>query len=284
MSLTLLAPTDFSRSARNAVSYAAEMARRMKGKLILFHAYLPPVPVSEIPMVIPLPAESETYIFKKLKRIKNDLLSKRGNKNLEIEIVCTCGVPVDEIYLYTLRNKVDFVIVGMQGKGFLREKLIGSTTTSLIQKSEVPVLSIDGKVKFRTIKKIVFASDDKGNVSQSTLQPLSKFCSVFKSHIYVLNIVLGRDLSEDSGANFKKKISSSFKKLDHSIHRIINSTIVQGLKDFITLKRMDMLVMIPHQHNLTELILNGRQTKQMAFHSTVPLLSLHEKKHKIPTP
>ncbi|WP_317897708.1 universal stress protein [Aurantibacillus circumpalustris] len=277
MSLTILAPTDFSRAARNAITYATEMAKRMKAKLILFHVYLPPIPASELPMIIPLPAESESYILKRLKRLKNDLHSIRGNKNLDIEVAFTCGVPVDEIYLYSLSQKVDFVVMGMQGKSFLREKLMGSTTTSLIQKSEIPVLSIDKKIKFKTPKKIVFASENRNPLSKQTLQPLSKLCSVYKSHIYILNVVTSSSALSGSNIIHDKTISNTFKNFDHSIHQIISHTIMQGLSDFIAEKHMDMIVMIPHQHSFMERVLVGRQSKEMAFHSTIPLLTLRDK-------
>ncbi|PBQ30509.1 hypothetical protein CNR22_01575 [Sphingobacteriaceae bacterium] len=277
MGLVILVPTDFSRAARNAINYATEMAKRMKAKLVLLHVYLPPVPVSEVPMIIPLPAESETYILKKLKRIKNDLLLKRGNKNLEIETVCTSGVPVDEIYLYSLSQKVDFVVMGMQGKGFLKEKLMGSTTTSLIQKCEVPVLTIDKSISFKNPKKIVFASDSKGIFSRETLHPLSQVCSVYRSHIYVLNVVISSASLPGADVIHNKNIRTSFRNFDHSIHQIISVSVQQGLSDFVAAKHMDMIVMIPHHHSLIERVMVGRQTKEMAFHSTVPLLTLHEK-------
>ena len=276
MSLVIVVPTDFSRAARNAISYASEMAKRMKAKLILFHVYLPPVPISEIPMVIPLPTEFETYCLKKLKRIKNDLLSKRGNKHLEIEIACACGVPVDEIYLYSLKQKIDFIVMGMQGKSFLKKKLMGSTTTSLIQKCEVPVLSIDKKLRFKSPKKIVFACDNNRTLGSNILHPLSQLCSVYNSHIHVLNVVISSTSLPGISVIHDRNISHNFKNFNHSIHQIISVTVMQGLSDFIAKKHMDMIVMIPHHHSFMEKVMAGRQTKEMAFHSTIPLLTLHE--------
>lgn len=273
MSLTLLAPTDFSRAARNAINYASQMARRMQAKLILFHAYPPPVAVSEVPLVIPFPAGSEAYIQKKLKRLKQDLLSKRGNKNLDIETDYVCGIPVDEIYLYGLKRKIDFVVMGMQGKGFLKEKLIGSATTSLIQKCKVPVLSIDRKVKFKSVKKVVFAADNK-SLEQHSLNPLSKISSAYGSHIYVLNVITSPTSLPGISTIRDKNISKVFRNFDHSVHQITNITITGGLSAFIAAKHMDMIVMIPHQHSLVDRIMAGRQSKEMAFHSTIPLLTL----------
>lgn len=274
MSLTLLVPTDFSRTARNAANYACELAKRMKARLVLFHAYEPPIAASEMPMVIPLPRESELYIQKKLARIKRDLLSKPGNKSLEIATDYACGVPVDEIYLYSLKNKIDLVVMGIQGKGFLKEKLIGSTTTRLIQKCKVPVLSIDRKVRFRSIKKIVFAADNEAGLDRHSLHPLSRIASVYGAHIYVLNVITSPTSLPGINAIKDRNVSKVFRNFDHSIHQITNTSIAGGINQFAAVKHMDMIVMIPHQHSLAERIMAGRQSKEMAFHSAIPLLTL----------
>lgn len=276
-SITLLAPTDFSKAARNSVNYAVEMAKRIKAKIILVHVYSPPVMVSEVPMIIPLPAESEVYHMKKLKRLKNNLLAGKGCANLDIEVMCRCGITVDEIYLLTLERKIDFVVMGLQGKGFIKESLVGSTTTRLIWKPEVPVLSIDHKVKFKNPKRIVFATDKAEKLQPATMQSLVVFSKIFKSHFFILNVVMGNGLLSIPDTVVNKNMNKSFKDFDHSIHKITSVSVVQGLSDFIALKKIDMLVMVPHDHTLTERVLNGRQTKMMAFHSTIPLLTLHEK-------
>ena len=49
---TILAATDFSDSAQNAVEYAASMAELTEAKLILFHAYHVPIVASEVPTMM----------------------------------------------------------------------------------------------------------------------------------------------------------------------------------------------------------------------------------------
>jgi nucleotide-binding universal stress UspA family protein len=46
---TILLPVDFSSASRNAARYAAEMARLLNTRILLFHAYLMPTPISEVP-------------------------------------------------------------------------------------------------------------------------------------------------------------------------------------------------------------------------------------------
>ena len=46
---TILVPVDFSPASRNASIYAAELAKLFNSRLLLFHAYMLPTPISEVP-------------------------------------------------------------------------------------------------------------------------------------------------------------------------------------------------------------------------------------------
>ena len=52
---------------------------------------------------------------------------------------------IEEINLFSERNKTDLIVMGMQGAGYLAEKVIGSITTSLMPKAKCPILVIDEK-------------------------------------------------------------------------------------------------------------------------------------------
>ena len=49
---TIIAATDFGPVSGNAVKYAADMASMLSAKLVLFHAFQVPVPVSEVPVAV----------------------------------------------------------------------------------------------------------------------------------------------------------------------------------------------------------------------------------------
>ena len=70
---TILLPVDFSPASRNASLYAAELARLLNARLLLFHAYMLPTPVSEVPYAMVtvdnLQKENEEQIKKEVKPI-----------------------------------------------------------------------------------------------------------------------------------------------------------------------------------------------------------------------
>lgn len=272
---TILVPTDFSAISRNSIDYAVEIAKVTKAKLILFHAYHIPSVTNEVSVIIPSLEEIENNCMDDLKKIEKDIYLKNGSI-LNIECICKCGFAVDEILQFTQEKNIDLAVMGMQGSGYLLGKLIGSVTTALIRKAKCPVLAIDKHVKFKTIKKIVLASDYKEVDNKSILNPLKEFAAFFKSHVYVLNVIPELEMVSHLNKIAESQIEHSLEDVNHSFHYMENKDIVEGINDFVTQNKMDMLVMISRRHSVLRNIFHEPNTKHMAFHTRIPLLTLHE--------
>lgn len=272
----ILSPTDFSKIALNAINYAAEIAVRSKTKLVLFHVFHTPLLVSEVPVVIPTLDEMEKESLKQLKKIEDKLKVKYGTK-LKTECVAKCGLAVDEIKQYVKENTVELVVMGMHGAGYLEEKFFGSITTSLIHDANFPVLIINKKVKYKSIKKIMLACDYLEIKDKTILNPLKQLAELYKSHIYILNVLNKQDKRPTiTEAVASIKLENAIEGLKHSFHYVKNEDIITGINDFTSTNQMDMIVMIPRKHSIFKRMVNEPNTKRMAFHAEIPLLALHE--------
>ena len=271
---TILVPTDFSDSAKNAINYAAELAKLTKAKLILFHVFHIPAVPSDVPFVMPLD-EIEKDTLKALTKIKKNILFKHGS---ELNIVCKTklGFAVDEINEITKEENVDLIVMGVRGAGYLTEKLIGSITTTLIRKAKRPVLAINDKVTFKSIKKIVLACDYQ-NIDSKSMEPLKEFIKLFKSQLYILNVSSeGELISPIKKTVGGTQLVHSFEGLNHSFNFVENEDIVEGINEFVDEHSADLIVMVPRKHTFFENIFQERNTKRMAFHTHIPLLALPE--------
>lgn len=272
---TILVPTDFSNISKNAINYAVELAKLTKSKIILFHAYYVPIVTTDV-MVIPPMEEIEESNLSVLKKIEKTIYKKYG-KQVVVECKCKYGFPIDEINEFAKKNHVDLIVMGMHGSGELAEKLIGSTTTSLIRKSSCPVLAIDRKVKFKLIKKIALACDYEAIANTKIFDPLKEIVRLFKSHVNVINITpVDEKLPTVSKAIAGIKLEHALEDVNHTFWFAKNENVVNGINDFVREKKMDMVVMIPRKHSLLKSIFNEPETKRIAFHTKVPLLALHE--------
>ena len=273
---TILVPTDFSAVSVNAINYAVEIAKISNAKIILFNAYHLPIITSEVPIILPLD-EMKQSTMDRLKKIESQIRSEFDSQ-FSIECNCSCGFPVQEINIFAQENKVDMIIMGMEGASYLEEKFVGSTTTSVISSSKVPVLAINKNVKFHSIKKIVFACDFSQMNDLSAIDTLKELSDLFKAQIFVLNVVHELEtVPSVSKAIEGIKLNHLFKDIEHSFHSIQNEDIIDGINDFVNEKEIDLVMMIPRMHTLLRSIFSEPNTKRMAFHTKVPLLTLIEK-------
>lgn len=272
---TLLAPTDFSAPALNAIYYGAEIARLTGAKLVLLHAYYIPIVASEIPVVIPGSDELEIDKLEQLGKIKTDLEQVFG-KNLTVELVCNAGFAVDVIKDYCHIHMVSFVVMGLQGAGYLGEHVAGSITTSLMRQSKTPVLSIAQGVKFKSLKRIVLASDDEGFENPHLLAPLQELASLFNAHIYVLHVEEeGEAIATDTTTQVNAKLGKMLKGFQHSFHSKHTADFLTGVNAFVAEKQAGMIVTIPKK-TFFQVLFSHSHSKQVAFHTDVPLLTIHE--------
>jgi hypothetical protein len=72
------------------------------------------------------------------------------------------------------------------------------------------------------------------------------------------------------------KLEKTIEELNHSFHYVKNEDIIEGLNEFALSNKIDLTVMIPRRHSLFTSIFKEPTTKRMAFHTHLPLLTLHE--------
>lgn len=269
----ILVPIDFSKISLNALNYALELARRSGSRIRLFHVSFAPGVIStnttiELPSADQLRQEGQ----EELEKLKRKILKRF--EGIKIDCECVTGFAIDEIRSWAEKNKPDLIVMGTQGAGFLSERFLGSTATSVIARSSVPVLAIDKKMRFRDVKRIVFAGDFVETRPQ-VLKPLKDFAKLFNAKIYILNIVqelIVAPTVEETIAAYK--LDRSLKNVHHTFFYLHRENVVQGINEFISDYKMDMVVMIPRRHSFFSRLLAEPHTKQMAFHAKVPLLAL----------
>ncbi|MCX6182281.1 MAG: universal stress protein [Bacteroidetes bacterium] len=271
---SILIPTDFSPIANNAIAYAVEIAKLSEAKLILFHAYQLPVVSSDVDNIMPIEDFEKTIVLGLKKNVRE--IQQNYGVDLIVEYSSSLGIAEEEINRFAEENDVNLIVMGMEGANYLSEKIIGSTTTSLIKKATCPVLVIDKKVQYQSIKNIALACDYSKPNHKSTIKKLKEFTRLFNAKLHVINVVNEEELvpSSDEAAG-GIRLEHLLEDVEHSSFYIKNNDVVDGINKFVDEESIDMLVMIPHRHTTLQNIFHEPNTKRMAFHTKVPLLTLH---------
>jgi len=273
---TIVAATDYSKTSLNAVHYAAELALKTKSKLLLYHAFGVPVITSEA-VVVAVPFEDmEAANNKRLNSITKNLKKKYSN-TVEISYLTQMGFVADTFETMIEAKKADLLVMGIKAAGKVSEIVIGSTASDMAGRVKCPVLIVPEKASFTKLKKIVFANDNEKISNTANLKILLELASIFKSKLFLLNV---RDPDKLISSEKKKasEIEKYFKGIEHSIDFVNNKydDVVAGINEFVKDNNTDMVAMISRKHSLLNRIFTETNTKKMAFHTNVPLLSLHD--------
>lgn len=165
--------------------------------------------------------------------------------------------------------------MGLQGGGFVSEKIIGSTATSLMRESVCPVLGVGKDVKFNPIKRIVLATDHRDADYQKILKPLKDVIAMFDAHLYVLYVVEPA-VKLDKGIVTGVQVMRALEDIPYTEHTLAEEEVAYGINRFITDQAIDMAVIVPRKHSFFYSLFHEANTKKLAFHINVPLLALHE--------
>jgi nucleotide-binding universal stress UspA family protein len=271
---TILVPTDYSETAKNAAEYAIELAKNIKAKIVLLHVFDVPVTVTDIPVVINTFDDFEKIKKEQLKVYEQKLIAKYGTE-INISSVLKPGYINDEINDVVKQKNIDLIVMGITGVGRLPELIIGSNVSRVIKSVECPTITVHENVKYEAIKKIAFACDYDDIEDSQALDKLIEFTKLLSAKLLLINIV-----DPSVKPTYKKTLSASLlehvlDKVEHTVSFRKNEDIIEGINNFVDHHKIDMLVMLPKKHSIFSRLFHESNTKKMAFHTHVPLLTIH---------
>ena len=272
---TILVPTDFSDNAKNAVAYAAQLAKKMNASLLLLHAYMMPTPVSEVPYIMVNAEELQ----KDNERLATDTVQKiQTDYGINATSIVRLGFPSDEIESVIEDQPIDLVVMGMKGMGAL-EKMMGSTTTATIKKVKKPVLVVPEDATYGDIKQVTYATDFSYKVDFHVYKPLLALLQTFGATLHIVHVQKSADDMKSSEVAGEIQLDPAFKAVPHEFHVITDNEVKHGIQSYLDQHKTDLLVMITHEHGFFTRLFGRSHTKAMVYDTHVPLLVLKDRKN-----
>jgi nucleotide-binding universal stress UspA family protein len=270
---SILVATDFSNNAKNALKYANAFAEATQHQLLLLNVYKPSVgqysPVHAIIAEETMNEKSRCHQL--LKKLKEKILTVPAT-----DIVAE-GEAINEIIKTCNINKANFIIVGTHGASGIKKALVGSNTSKVIAKAEVPVLAIPEKYRFQKIETIVYATDFKNTLNE--LKVLIPIAKLLNAKIEIVYLRYKWDKDNEQKVELESKIKRlSFKNIAIVEQKAtIEQTMTDQLKKYITKTKPQMLAMFPTDKSWFDKIFSSSKTEDLAYELKVPLLSIRKK-------
>jgi nucleotide-binding universal stress UspA family protein len=225
--------------------------------------------------------ELHKTVEKTRRQSQDKMLNFSQKSDIPFEVDVVEGIESDEIISYAQRNKIDLMVVGRRGISEIEHILIGSTTSRLTRKSDIPVLVVPKSNKNGKISTILSPID----FTESSLLELNYSISLARqlgASLYVVHIseffnikvpVLKRDKLIDK---INKKIEGIAAKHDYKIEKIIYDVGEPAQKIIETAKtnKVDLITMATHQRKGIEKFFLGSISEKVLMYSDTPVLVL----------
>jgi nucleotide-binding universal stress UspA family protein len=276
---TLLVPTDFSPTAKNAALYALQLAEQLAAKkIVLYHSYEIPVTIDPmVPGIQMLDMESlKESSEKNLEIFKGELLALANG--IAIDTISEYGALTQGLDEVCAKVNAGLVVMGITGGGVLEEKLIGSNTLSVAKHTKLPVIIVPADSRFTRIEEIMLTSDFDKADKAIPVDLVRKILAETKAKLFVFNIeeddVIEKYPSTIMGESYA--IHSLLQDMNPEYHYSTNTNYVEAVNDFAVEYQIDLIISIPKKHGFFERLFSSSHTKQLAFHSHVPLMVIHQ--------
>ena len=263
---TILAPVDFSDASVNALSFAAELAKRASARLILINLV------------------QKDEVEEDAKNMLNSIelgLKKNIDPNLQCESILAHGNLVTALKKIIAVQKPELIVMGTKGASGLKRILIGSNTVKVIAKTTVPVFVIPEAARFENFlhkgkNRIVLATDLDLLENDSSVDILKEIALlIVEPKVRVLSV-----RPKNTGLPDLKRLERDFllsifnPEIESHRMTVFSSGVMSGINYYLD-QHADtgLLAMIARD---TGHLIQKHYSREMASHTQLPLLVLHD--------
>jgi len=250
----ILVATDFSECSETAVLFALAMAKKLGAKLYIMHSM------------------TSTFSIT-LGKLLEKLITEEQFLQTKVKTITEIGNPSLSILRQIKEVKADLVVMGNKGKAIGR-KLIGSTTTEVISKSQVPILTIPENSSFSGFENIVFMTDfNEGDLS--ALKEILRWARYFRAQLHVLHLFTEDSLQElIKFRGFKEVVKESVDYEKLSFERVFNPSFEEGFFNYMKTRSSQLVVLSRYKKTFSQRLMEPDHARNIGDETIIPFLVL----------
>lgn len=276
----ILIPTDFSKNAWNAVTYASDLFKSEVCTFYILNAYAT-TGYTTSDLTFPEPGSKSYDAGNKLSQdglIKvMDMLNFRDDNPKHTYVTRSeFNDPLSAMRYIIAKFDIELVVMGTKGLGNNRGNLFGSNTITTMEKiRNCPVLGIPESASVRRVKEIVFPTGYQSHYKRRELQYLINMARLQDATICVLHANPSESLSENQQEN-KKLLTECLEGAKTSFHHLPAPNPIEAVHIFVESRDSDMIAIINKKHAFFGSVFTRPMVKELGMFSKVPLLVMHD--------
>jgi len=262
---TIVALTDFSVASDNALRYAATLAQKTGAGLALLHVYQVPVTMNDMPVILISADELKKNADKRLLQAKEELESGFGG--LAIHTESLLGDVVYEVQQWCKRNNPLAIVIGTHESTGAERLFFGSNATSIVRHMTCPVFTVPQTYTQFHFNQALLATD----LSNMDAFPAGKILQLVQALQLQLQVVHVEEREADRPFSLPQ-----LEVLQPSYHWIKEEDVNQCLLKLVQQPQTDLLIVLPHEHNLIERLFFNLHTEKLIHHTSKPILTIKD--------
>jgi nucleotide-binding universal stress UspA family protein len=257
---SILVPIDFSQCSMNAFLYAKGLADTA------INLY----PVKN----------REAAILKKMNEFVKDNLENSENVTVliqqKIETTAIIGLSTTQEIVALTKDEDDIamVVIGTTGNGNMVEKMFGSISSTVAQRSHCPVVLVPQGAKFKEYENVLYASNYE-SADENLIDQIVDFGNVFNATTHFVHVEKNDIYETVEDTIFYKLFEKGDPTFSFNIVNIKNRSVLEGLNQYADENDVDLIVLVNRQRNYLENIFQLSLTKKMAKASKLPVMVFH---------
>lgn len=269
---TILCPTDFSECSLNAIEYACRLGEKYQANLVLFHV----LNREDYLKLSPSDTEGkyqEEFVLQKLRNLQKTVLEESSTKGLKgCQIAFKEGKIVQGTLTYAEEINAGLIVVGTEGMNELRETIIGSRCSRLVEQSDRDVLVVPRRVLFKTPRKLVFASDYLEE-DKLAIQKVVEWATFFDAEIDLVHISSSQKAIEKALHLTMIEEVKPFLRYDkvNFVLKSFRDDLALGLENYLQVAKGDILVTLSKKKSFFDQIFSKNLSKKMSYFINKPL-------------
>jgi nucleotide-binding universal stress UspA family protein len=269
---TILCPTDFSECSLNAIEYAAKLGEKYHADLILFHV----LNKTDYAKLSPLDTSGDNqraFVEEKLGNLQKAVQAESLEKGLKsCSYHFTEGKIVNETVSFSKEISADLIVIGTEGMNDLRENIIGSRASRIVESADRDVLVVPRRVFFKPPRKMVYATDYIEE-DKLAIQKIIEMARFFDSEIDLVHISSTQKAIDKSLHLVTIEEMQPFIKYDkvNFVLKSFRNDLALGLENYLNVAKGDMLITLSKKKSFFDQIFSNNLSKKMAYFINKPL-------------
>lgn len=259
---TAIVPVDFSESSLNAARYAVQLLTGHYGvNMILYHLYDK--------------SWQAVRVNENLDKLKEEL------QQTGVVKITTLAEEGDDLIVglekLARHQQADIIIIGITGRSSIGQTFIESNALKIVKQKVCPVMIIPPDTRYKDLKNVLLTSDFKNVLHTIPIVPIKKILKTFEPDLHIINVDSEHYVAiTEEYQTEKTKLTDMFSEFNPEFYFLGWYDVDEAINQFAHDKNIDLIITVPKDHSLIEKMFHSSHTKNLVYHSSVPVLAVHE--------